>query len=68
MTCASTPVADAARPGVQSATAVAQFVESGRVPGDPVVVREPVADDDVHHRQHHRDVGAREGLDEAIAA
>ncbi len=47
---------------------LAQLVVAERVLGDPLVVRQPVADDDVHHRQHHRDVGAGEGLDEPVPA
>ena len=46
---------------------VAQFVEPQCVCGDPRVVGEAVADDDVHHRQHHRDVGAGQRLDEPVA-
>ena len=44
-----------------------QLVEPERVLGDPRVVVQVVADDDVHHRQHHGDVGARQGLDELVA-
>ena len=47
---------------------IAKFVVARGVFGDPRVVREPVTDDHVHHRQHHGDVGAGERLDEPVAA
>ena len=48
--------------------ALAQFVVARGVFGDPRVVREPVTDDHVHHRQHHGDVGSWERLDELVTS
>ena len=63
----STPVT--APPGRASSRRRRRAVRrSRRVLGDPCVVGQPVADDDVHHRQHHGDVGAGQRLDELVAA
>ena len=43
-----------------------ELVEARRVLGHPRVVDEAVADEHMHHRQHHRDVGARAGLEEPV--
>ncbi len=47
---------------------VGELGETKRVVGDPFVVGEAVANEDVHHRQHQRDVGAGERLDELVGA
>ena len=47
---------------------LAEFVEAECVRVDPLVVGQPVANDDVHHCQHHGDVGAWQRLDELVAA
>ena len=43
-----------------------EFVESEGVVGDPVGIDESVADDDVHHRQHQRDVGSGQWLQHGV--
>ncbi len=67
MTVASTPVTAGGPLGSPVGDRIAQFVVAERVRFDPFVVRQTVTDDDVHHRQHHGDVGSREGLDELVA-
>ena len=43
-----------------------QLGEPGGVRGDPLVVDQVVADDDVHHREDERGVGAGQRLDELV--
>ena len=45
---------------------VAKFVKAERVVGDPVIISEAVANQHVHHGQHHCNVGARQWLDELV--
>ena len=66
MTAASTPQIAAARAGVQLGDVVGELVEADGVGVDPRPVDEAVADQHVHHRQHQRDVGAGQRLDELV--
>ena len=43
-----------------------ELVEAERVRVDPLAIDEVLGDDDVHHREHHRDVGSGSRLDELV--
>jgi hypothetical protein len=43
-----------------------EFVETEGVRVDPLSIDALLADDHVHHREHHRDVGTGSGLDELV--